>query len=109
LTAEINRIDPGRTRDVLVYRGHLPSVSFYRGKIAAMAFGMPREVQFERDEAWKDTYIADRESLLRFLAARNELFVVAAPDGMAALISERPMSCTKVAGTKRFDAYLCGT
>lgn len=108
MTAGINRLDPGRTRDVLVYRAHLPSISFYRGKLAAMAFGMPREVQFEKDDAWKGTYIPDRESLDRYLAARKELFVVAPPGATASLLAGRPMSCAKVAGTKRYDAYLCG-
>jgi len=108
MTAGINRLDPERTRDVLVYRGHLPSISFYRGKLAAMAFGMDREVQFEKDDAWKDAWIADRESLKRYLAGRKELFVVASPGALASLLAERPMSCAKVAGTKRYDAYLCG-
>ena len=108
MTAGINRLDPQSTRDVLVYRAHLPSISFYRGKLAAMAFGMAREVQFETDDAWKDTCIADRESLNRFLAGRKELFVVASPGGLASLLAEHPMSCAKVAVTKRYDAYLCG-
>lgn len=108
LTAVINRLDPQRARDVLVYRAHLPSISFYRGKLAAMAFGMAREVQFETDDAWKDACIADRESLGRFLAGRKELFVVASPRDLASLLAERPMSCAKVAVTKRYDAYLCG-
>lgn len=107
MTSAINRIDPERTLDILVYRGHLPSVSFYRGKIAAMAFGMPREVLFERDEAWKDTYIDSPESLGRYLSARKELFVVTSPEELDSLLAERPMRCGKVFGAKRFSAYRC--
>lgn len=108
MTARINRLDPGRARDVLVYRAHLPSISFYRGKLAAMAFGMPREVQFEKDEAWKDVYIADRESLDRYLAARKDLFVVSRPDDMSSLLADHPMECARIFRTKRYDAYRCG-
>jgi hypothetical protein len=107
MTAAINRLDPQRDRDILVYRGHLPSVSFYRGKLAAMAFGMPREVQFETDEAWKDTYIDSQESLARYLSARKELFVVTAPENLDSLLAERPMACSKVFAAKRYSAYLC--
>jgi 4-amino-4-deoxy-L-arabinose transferase len=107
MTAEINRLDPQRTRDILVYRGHLPSVSFYRGKLAAMAFGMPREVQFEKNEAWRDTYIDSPESLGRYLSARKELFVVTSPGDLEALLADHPMTCAKVSGAKRYTAYRC--
>jgi len=107
MTAEINRLDPQRTRDILVYRGHLPSVSFYRGKLAAMAFGMPREVQFEKNEAWRDIYIDSPESLGRYLSSRKELFVVASPGDLESLIAEHPMRCGKVFDAKRFSAYRC--
>jgi 4-amino-4-deoxy-L-arabinose transferase len=107
MTAAINRADPDRRLDILVYRGHLPSVSFYRGKLAAMAFGMPREVQFESDEAWRETYIDNQESLARYLAARKELFVVSPRENMESLLAEHPMTCGAVFGTKRFTAYRC--
>lgn len=107
MTAEINRLDPRKDLDVLVYGGHLPSVSFYRGKLAAMAFGMPREVQFERDEAWKDTYLADGESLKRYLASREKLFVVASPGKLSSLLAEHPMVCEEAFATKRYNAYRC--
>ena len=108
MTDGINRLDPQRTLDVLVYRAHLPSVSFYRGKLATMAFGMPRDVQFEKDDRWKETYINDRESLRRYLASRTELFVVAPPVELGSLFPDRPMTCAKVAETKRYTAYRCG-
>jgi len=107
MTAEINRLDARRASDILVYRGHLPSVSFYRGRLATMAFGMPREVQFERDEAWRNVYIDDNESLTRYLSSREELFVVASPNDMSSLLMEFPMTCTMVSRTKRFFAYRC--
>ena len=108
MTAEINRLDPQRTRDILVYRGHLPSVSFYRGRLAAMAFGMPREVQFEKDEAWRDIYIDSPEALGRYLSPRKELFVVTSPGNLDSLLAEHPMNCAKVFDAKRFSAYRCG-
>jgi 4-amino-4-deoxy-L-arabinose transferase-like glycosyltransferase len=108
MTAAINRLDPRRSRDVLVYRGHLPSVSFYRGKLAAMAFGMPREVQFEKDEAWRDIYIDSPESLGRYLSSRKDLFVVTSPGNLDSLLAEHPMNCAKVFDAKRFSAYRCG-
>jgi 4-amino-4-deoxy-L-arabinose transferase len=107
MTAEINRLDPGRTLDILVYQGHLPSVSFYRGKLAAMAFGMPREVQFEADEAWREVCIDSPEALDRYLAPRNELFVVSPPETLSSLLAGRPMNCRKVFDAKRFSAYRC--
>jgi 4-amino-4-deoxy-L-arabinose transferase len=107
MTGEINRLDPQRTRDILVYRGHLPSVSFYRGRLAAMAFGMPREVQFEKDEAWRDTYIDSPESLGRYLSSRKELFVIASPGNLDSLLAEHPMTCVNVYDAKRFSAYRC--
>jgi 4-amino-4-deoxy-L-arabinose transferase len=82
-------------------------VSFYRGKLAAMAFGMPREVQFESDEAWRGTYIDNQESLARYLAARKELFVVSPRENMESLLAEHPMTCAAVFGTKRYTAYRC--
>ena len=108
MTAEINRLDARRTLDILVYRGHLPSVSFYRGRLATMAFDMPREVQFEKDNRWRDVYIDSPESLQRYLSTRKDLFVVASPDNLESLLAERPMNCAKVAETKRYAAYRCG-
>ena len=107
MMAEINRLDPRKELDVLVYGGHLPSISFYRGKLAAMTFGMRREVQFEQDGAWKGTYLADGESLKRYLAPREELFVVASPGKVSSLLAEHPMVCAEVFATKRYNAYRC--
>jgi 4-amino-4-deoxy-L-arabinose transferase len=107
MTAAVNRLDPGRSLDILVYRGHLPSISFYRGKLAAMAFGMQREVQFESGEAWREVYINSPESLERYLAPRKELYVVTAPEHLPSLLAEHPMACAKVFDAKRFSAYRC--
>jgi 4-amino-4-deoxy-L-arabinose transferase len=107
MTAAINRVDPDRSLDILVYRGHLPSVSFYRGKLAAMAIGMPREVQFEAGEAWRDSYIESQESLGRYLSSRKELFVIASPGNLDSLLAEHPMTCVNVYDAKRFSAYRC--
>jgi hypothetical protein len=72
-----------------------------------MAFGMPREVQFEKDEAWRDTCIDSPESLGRYLSSRKELFVIASPGNLDSLLAEHPMTCANVYDAKRFSAYRC--
>jgi 4-amino-4-deoxy-L-arabinose transferase len=107
MTAEFNRIDTDRGLDVLVYRGNLPSISFYRGKLATMAFGGERETQFEKDDRWKDVYIQDEESLKAYLSVRPELFAVVPPAHADSFPAEHALSCEELYRAKRFNAYLC--
>ena len=107
MTAEINRLDPENKLDILVYKGNLPSVSFYRGKLATMAFGAPRETQFEKDDQWKNTCIQDADSLKTYLSDRKELFVITHPGNLNSLFAEHNFSCEEISRARRYNAYRC--
>jgi 4-amino-4-deoxy-L-arabinose transferase len=44
MAAEMNRLDPNRRLETLVFQSFLPSLSFYRNRLAVMAFSGEREV-----------------------------------------------------------------
>jgi len=43
LTHKLNKIDPERKYEVIVYNSFIPSISFYRNKLSIMAFSKTRE------------------------------------------------------------------
>jgi len=107
MTTEINRLDPENKLDILVYKGNLPSVSFYRRKLATMALGSPRETQFETDDQWKNTYIKDEDSLKTYLSGHRELFVITHPRNIESFFAEHSLLCKEISHTKRYNSYRC--
>ncbi len=70
-----NKLDPERKLESVCYKRDLPSVSFYRNKIAVMAFGMQRETQFEKNETYKKYYIESETEMKNFLKNNKEFFL----------------------------------
>ncbi len=107
MAGELNRIDPPRRLEVLVYRGFLPSLSFYRNRLAVMALGDVRETQFQPPESYRRTYLDSEGKVGEFLAGESELFVVARPDDFAAFSAAYPYACREVFTQHRQSAYQC--
>jgi len=57
MATTMNNIDPERKTSTLVYKNTIPSLSFYRNSLVAMADGKTREIQFEDDRSYKDYYL----------------------------------------------------
>lgn len=70
-----NSIDPERKLESVCYKKDLPSVSFYRNKIAIMAFGNQRETQFEKDDNYKKYYIQSENEMKGFIQNNKEFFL----------------------------------
>ena len=103
----LDRLDPGRKLEVLVYRGFLPSLSLYRRQRAVMAFGMHREVQFQDDTEYRRWYLESEADLRRFLAAQPELFVVARREVPPDFLAARGYRCRPVYAQHKHTAYRC--
>jgi hypothetical protein len=91
LTTEINRLDPGRTRHSGDRRTCFHII--YRGKLAAMAFGMPREVQFEKVGGVERYVNCDAESLT--VTATREKLSSSRRRKYKFILTVHPMSCSK--------------
>jgi 4-amino-4-deoxy-L-arabinose transferase len=57
LTEKINSIDPEKKYEVLVFNNFLPSISFYRDKLAITAFSKEKNLDFENEKDYKNYYI----------------------------------------------------
>lgn len=99
--------DPDKRVPVMVYRGFLPSISFYRGELAVMALGREREVMFETDTRYRQWYLTTEDEVRRFAGSRDRLFVVTEPKDLPSLQALVPAECTEIASRKRYSAYDC--
>ena len=59
MVMKMNALDPQRQVPTVVYKGFLPSVSFYRQELAIMALGRPRETMFEVNDNYRQWYVRD--------------------------------------------------
>jgi 4-amino-4-deoxy-L-arabinose transferase len=107
MTAAINQRDPERRLEVLVYQDFLPSISFYRNRLAVMALGRDRETLFQDDDAFRQTTLASDIALNTFLSDRAEIFVVAKANALRNFQSLYPSSCEELFRQRRQGAYLC--
>lgn len=107
MAAAINRRDPGRSIEVLVYRDFLPSLSFNRNRLVTTALGPKRESQFQDDLSFRQTTLDSLEATREFLATRKELFVVAGTKAFVQFQQAFPASCDVVFAQRHDTAYLC--
>jgi len=103
----MNRIDPDRRLELLVYQNFLPSLSFYRNKLAVSGPGVVRETQFQPEESFRRWYPADETDLTAFLGEQNRLFVVVNSGTIDAFTGRYAMSCEPVFIQRKKSAYLC--
>ena len=107
MTGAINQRDPERRLEVLVYQDFLPSISFYRNRLAVMALGRDREILFQDDDAFRQTTLDSDIAVKTFLADRKEIFVVAKANALRNFQNLCPSSCEEIFRQRRQDAYLC--
>lgn len=107
MTAAINQRDPDRKLEVLVYQDFLPSISFYRNRLAVMALGRDRETLFQDDDAFRQTTLDSGTAVKTFLTDRKEIFVVAKANALRNFQDLYPSSCEELFRQRRQGAYLC--
>lgn len=103
----LNRLDPQHRLDVLVYDGFLPSLSLYRRRLTASAFGMLREVQFQEEATYRDLYLPTAADLQRYLATRPRLLVVMKDPARRRFEAQTGFSCREVYAQRKQNAYEC--
>ena len=107
LTDKLNTVDPEKKYEVIVYNSFIPSISFYRNKIAVMAFSKTREIQFEDRDTYKKYYINDFATLKTFIDEKEHFFLVINPKELANTVSTYNIKCDFIAKQKKHSAYLC--
>jgi 4-amino-4-deoxy-L-arabinose transferase len=107
LTYKLNNIDPERKYEVIVFNSFIPSISFYRNKLAIMAFSKERETQFEENNLYKSYYINDTATLNDFMEKEKKFFFVIRPKELANVEATYNIKCSLVAQQKKHSAYLC--
>ncbi|MGA1861523.1 glycosyltransferase family 39 protein [Deferribacter thermophilus] len=103
----MNKIDPKNKIDVLVYKGFIPSISYYRNKLAIIAFGKEREIQFEKDNFYKNYYLTSFNEVKSFVNKRDEFFLVTRPKYINEFKSKFLVSCSEIFKQRKYSAYLC--
>ena len=109
LTHKLNKIDPERKYEVIVYNSFIPSISFYRNKLSIMAFSKERETQFENNDSYKKYYINDTTTLKNLISREKEFFLVIRPKELSNMKTIYNIECSLVAEQKKHSAYLCLT
>ncbi|MDX2479927.1 MAG: glycosyltransferase family 39 protein [Desulfuromusa sp.] len=107
MAAELNRLDPERRMETLVFRGFLPSLSFYRNHLAIMAFPGEREIQFQPAMSYRPWYLSTNAELEDFLTDHPKLFVVVRKQAIERFIDSYPYTCEPVFVQHKHSAYLC--
>jgi 4-amino-4-deoxy-L-arabinose transferase-like glycosyltransferase len=103
----INARDPQRKIDLVAFGDFLPSISFYRGRLAVMALGEERETQFQHDDSYRRTYLTSPEELKAFLAGRDKVFVVTRGKKAAQLQQDYALACEEIFHQRKDSAFLC--
>jgi 4-amino-4-deoxy-L-arabinose transferase-like glycosyltransferase len=107
MAAEINRVDPQKRLELVVYRTYLPSLSFYRGKLSVMALAREKDVQFEDDLAFKEHYVTSVDELRSLLGQKREVLLVADKRDAGEFELQLGFSCNLIFSQKKESAYLC--
>jgi 4-amino-4-deoxy-L-arabinose transferase len=107
LTNAINSIDPVKKYEVIVYQSFIPSISFYRNKIAIMAFSKERETLFEKDDNYKRYYKTDVLELSTLFKEEKNFFIVSSPKSIESLQATYKIKCSYISRQKKHSAYFC--
>jgi 4-amino-4-deoxy-L-arabinose transferase-like glycosyltransferase len=107
MVRKIDSLDPGRREEVIVYKDFLPSVSFYRQKLAIMALGRVRELDFEKDDRYKQWYVTSDADLKKAAKAMKKVFVVTRPADVHEFEAKTSFACTEIFTQRKFSAYEC--
>lgn len=103
----LNKLDPDKKLDVLVYNGFIPSLSFYRDKLVVMAYGKERETQFEKDRKYKSYYLTNDNEIMQFVKERGSFFLVTRPKYIKKFENKFFAQCKEVFKQRKHSAYLC--
>jgi 4-amino-4-deoxy-L-arabinose transferase len=107
MTEKINGFDPGRRQEVIVYRDFLPSVSFYRQKLAIMALGRVRELDFQKDDSFRRWYVSSATELKETVRNMKRVFVVTRPSDISEFEATTAFACTEIFVQRKHSAYDC--
>ncbi len=107
MTQSINRLDPQKKLNVLIYGKTLPSVSFYRNKIAVMAYGRHRNLKFETNNKYKKYYIDNEKDMQQFLENNTHFFTIIKLKSIEAFKKKYYLECTKFYQQTKYGAYRC--
>jgi 4-amino-4-deoxy-L-arabinose transferase len=107
VVAKLNQLDPQRQLPTVAYETFLPSVSFYRQKLAIMVRGRTRETDFETDTAYKQWYFKSNEGLKEALSVYPRLFLLTAPRHVPEFSELTGFTCSEVFAGKKNNAYDC--
>ena len=107
MAAAMDRLDRARDLEVVVYHGFLPSLSFHREKLAIMALGRWREVEFEGDGSYRKYYVETEQELRERLAGLPRIFMVTEPVNAGEFQTTYGYACGEVFSQRRYTAYLC--
>ena len=107
MVMKLNQLDPQRQLQTVAYRSFLPSVSFYRQKLAIMVSARARETDFETDTDWQQWYFKTNEGLQSALSDYPRLFVITEQKHLAEFAAETGFACSEVFAGKKNNAYDC--
>jgi len=107
MAQSINRLDPQKKLNVLVYEKTLPSISFYRNKIAVMAYGRNRDLEFETNNNYKKYYIDNEKDIQQFLKDNAYFFTIIKAKSIAAFEKKYKLKCTKFYQQTKYGVYKC--
>lgn len=104
---EMNKIDPNRELNVLLYKVFLPSISFYRNKIAITAYSKEREVSFENDTNYKKYYLTTDDEIKQFIAENKKFLLVTEPQLLNEFNERFKTLCFPIFKQRKHWAYNC--
>lgn len=108
MVLQLNLLDPQRKIPTVVYKGFLPSISFYRQNLAIMVEGSKtRELKFETDDAYRQWYFESLTEMNRAMSREERLFLVTEPQNIAEFAQGSGFACSEMFVKKKHTAYDC--
>jgi 4-amino-4-deoxy-L-arabinose transferase len=103
----MNDIDPQRKTAALVYKNTIPSISFYRNSLVAMANGKTREVQFEDNRSYKDYYFENSNEIEQFILKNQHFFLISREKDYTEFKNIFQVQCKEEYSQRKATLYLC--
>lgn len=106
MASYMNKTDAERKIPFISYHADIPSISFYRQKIAVIAMGRHREIDFEKTSDYKEYYLKNFEEFRTFTLDKSKLFVVLSKKYLED-VTNLGFSCEERFTQKKYSLFLC--
>ncbi|TYB33336.1 MAG: glycosyltransferase family 39 protein [Flexistipes sinusarabici] len=107
MSQKLNRLDPERSVQTVLFDTSKPSISFYRNKLAVTALEDDRYLGFQKTDNYKKYYFTAEEQMKQFVGTHEMFFLVTKPKKLLDFEKRYNTQCSVVFEQRKYSAYQC--